>query len=212
MSTEPLRKLAKKQILQKIQTSKIASGDIITETQLCNEMNISRTPIREALIELVANGILEKVPRKGYRVVEMDSKQKIDVYIILGTLDALAARLAMEHITEEDIKRMKETIELIDVAIKYENYPSYVELQEKFHNIYISKCNNTLLQKMLEDIKLGVSRYTYYSPDTNKLFELCKSINDEHREIVKFFEKKDADSLEDFLINTHWRTKHFDMI
>jgi len=65
MSTEPLRKLAKKQILQKIQTSKIASGDIITETQLCNEMNISRTPIREALIELVANGILEKVPRKG---------------------------------------------------------------------------------------------------------------------------------------------------
>src|SRR5690606_22604141 len=102
-----------------------------------------------------------------YRVVEMDSKHKIDIYIILGTLDALAARLAMEHITEEDIKRMKETIELIDVAIKYENYPSYVELQEKFHNIYINKCNNVQLQKMLEDIKLAVSRYTYYSTDTS---------------------------------------------
>lgn len=212
MSTESLGKIAMKNILNKIQTSEISPGEIVTESQLCESMNISRTPVREALIELVANGILEKVPRKGYKVSQMDSKYKIDTYVILGTLDALAARLAMENITEKDIKDMKEIIELIDVAVKYENYASYVDLQERFHNVYISKCDNVQLQKMLEDIKLTVSRYTYYSNDAYKLFEMCGNMNDEHREIVEFFQKKDVSGLENYLINTHWITKHIDMI
>lgn len=207
-----LRRKAIKNILNKISTAEIAPNQIITESQLCNELNMSRTPVREALIELTASGILGKVPHRGYRVVEMDSKEKLDIYTILGTLDALAAQLAMDHITEEDIYEMKEVIDLIDVAIKYKNYASYVELQERFHDIYIKKCENDQLKKMLDEIKITVSRYTYYSEDEEALFALNKDLNQQHRQIVEYFKKKDRKGLNDFLLNVHWKTVHFDMI
>lgn len=212
MKTKPLADLAVKNILHKIQTSEFKSGEIITETQICELMNISRTPAREALIELVANGILDRIPRKGYKVSEMDNQYKVDIYVILGTLDALAAKLSMSKIDKDDIRHMKEITELIDVAIKYENYASYVKLQEKFHNVYIDKCENVPLKKMLEDIKLTVSRYTYYSDDPDKLFQMCKDMNNEHEEIITYFKNKDIVGLESFLINNHWNTKHKDMI
>jgi DNA-binding GntR family transcriptional regulator len=212
MSSESLAKIATKYILNKIRTSEILPGEIITESQICESINISRTPVREAIINLVANGILEKVPRKGYKLSETDNKYKIDIYVILGTMDALAAGLSINNITEQDIRGMKEIVELIDVAIKYENYVSYVDLQEKFHSVYIDKCDNEQLKKMIDDIKSNVSRYTYYSEDADKLFDICRESNNEHREIIKLFEKKDTIGLEDYLKNTHWITKHFDMI
>ena len=212
MSNSSLRNLATKDILNRIQHGMISSEEIITESQVCSTLNISRTPAREALIELVANGILEKVPRKGYRISNIDQKHKIDSYVILGVLDALAAKLAMENFTDQDIKKMHEFIDLIDIAIKYENYGSYCELQEKFHHVYIDKCDNIQLEKMLEEIKASVSRYTYFSENTEKLFDLCKAMNNEHRQIAELFAKKDSKALEDYLINVHWITKHLDMI
>lgn len=212
MSTISLRNLATKDILEKIQHGEISSGEIITESTICDTLKISRTPAREALIELVANGVLKKIPRKGYQICDIDYKHKINIYVILGVLDALAAKLSLENITSQDIKKMNEIIDLIDIAIKYENYGSYCELQEKFHRVYIDKCDNPQLEKMLEELKSSVSRYTYFSDNSDKLFELCKAMNLEHRQIVNLFVQKDADGLEDFLINTHWITKHFDMI
>lgn len=212
MSTLSLRNLATKDILDRIQHGDISASEIITESQVCDTLNISRTPAREALIELVANGVLERVPRKGYRICDINQKQKIDIYVILGILDGLAAKLSMVNITDQDIKKMNETIDLIDIAIKYENYASYCDLQERFHLTYIDKCDNDQLKKMLLEIKASISRYTYFSDNTDKLFELCKSTNREHREIVHFFEERDAAGVEDYLINTHWITKYYDMI
>lgn len=212
MSNSSLRNLATKDILNRIQHGMISSDEIITESQVCQTLNISRTPAREALIELVANGVLEKVPRKGYRISNIDQKHKIDSYVILGVLDALAAKLALDNFNDQDIRKMNEFIDLIDIAIKYENYGSYCEMQEKFHCVYIDKCDNIQLQKMLEEIKASVSRYTYFSENTEKLFDMCRAMNDEHRQIVRIFEQKDAKALEDYLINVHWITKHLDMI
>jgi DNA-binding GntR family transcriptional regulator len=212
MSTVSLRNDATKYILERIHHGDIQPGEIITETSVCDLLNISRTPAREALIELTANGVLEKVPRKGYRIKELDQKRKIDSYVVLGVLDALAAKLSIPNMEDKDILRMKETIDLMDIAIKYKNYSSYVELQEKFHHIYIDKCDNIQLINLLAELKASIYRYTYYSENTDKLFELSKDINVEHRQIVEFFEKRDASGLEDYLINTHWKTKHMDMI
>lgn len=212
MSNSSLRNLATKDILNRIQHGIISSDEIITESQVCSTLNISRTPAREALIELVANGVLEKVPRKGYRISNIDQKHKIDSYVILGVLDALAAKLAMENFTDQDIKKMNEFIDLIDIAIKYENYESYCEQQEKFHHVYIDKCDNIQLEKMLEEIKASVSRYTYFSENTEKLFDLCRAMNNEHRQIIELFKRKDSVALEAYLIDVHWITKHLDMI
>lgn len=212
METMSLGRIAIKNILNRISTAEIQPNQIITESELCSELSMSRTPIREALIELTANGVLERVPRRGYRVVEMDNKEKLDIYTILGTLDALAAKLAINNMRTEDIKEMEEVIDLIDVSIKHKNYASYVELQERFHDIYIGRCDNSQLMKMLEEIKTTVSRYTYYSEDEDKLFELNEELNNQHRKIVEFFKARDSEGLQKYLVDLHWETVDFDFI
>ncbi|WP_324825720.1 GntR family transcriptional regulator [Sinanaerobacter sp. ZZT-01] len=207
-----LRNLATKMILEKIQRGDFAAGDIISESEICKILNISRTPAREALIELVANGVLDKIPRKGYQVVNTSHKQKLDAYIILADLDALAAKQACSMITEQDILHMQELVDLIDIAIKYRNYVSYCELQEKFHQVYIKRADNLLLSRMLDEIKSSVLRYTYFSEDADAQFDICKLMNEEHRKIIQLFQEGDANAVSDYLENTHWATKDYELI
>ncbi|WP_206460076.1 GntR family transcriptional regulator [Anaerovorax sp. IOR16] len=207
-----LRNLATKMILEKIQRGDFAAGDIISESEICKILNISRTPAREALIELVANGVLDKIPRKGYQVVNTSHKQKLDAYIILADLDALAGRQACPMMTEQDILHMQELVDLIDIAIKYKNYASYCELQEKFHQVYIKRADNLLLSRMLDEIKSSVLRYTYFSEDIDTQFEICRWMNDEHKKIIELFQSGDADAVSQYLEYTHWATKDYELI
>ncbi|GAB1476413.1 GntR family transcriptional regulator [Bacillota bacterium] len=207
-----LRGLATKMILEKIQDGDFAEGDIVSESEICRILNISRTPAREALIELVANGVLYKVPRKGYQVANASQKQKVDAYNILASLDALAGRLACSIMTGQDILYMQELVDLIDVAIKYKNYTSYCELQEKFHQVYIRRANNQLLSRMLDTTKSSVLRYTYFCEDDDTQFEICRLMNDEHKKIIELFQKGDANAVSHYLEYTHWATKDYKLI
>ena len=212
MDINSLRHMAMESILSKIQKGEFAPDSIITETLVCESLNISRTPAREALIELVANGVLEKIPRKGYAITKFDQKTKLDSYEILGNLDGLAAKLALPYMTSQDFNKMREHIDLANVAIKYKNYPSYCEQQENFHNVYINKCNNKQLITLLRQIKDTLDRYTYYSSNESELFSICASMNREHEEIVRLFEKGDKTKLFEYLTDNHWSTKSMDLI
>lgn len=204
--------MAMESILSKIHSGEFSQDKIITETTVCESLNISRTPAREALIELAANGILERVPRKGYAITKFDQKTKLDAYEILGNLDALAAKLALPNMTAADLNKMREYIDLANVAIKYNNYPSYCEQQENFHNVYINKCDNKQLIELLKQIKANLDRYTYYSSDESELYAICASMNQEHSEIVALFEKGDKNALFQYLSDNHWSTKSMDLI
>lgn len=212
MDITSLRHMAMESILSKIHSGEFSQDKVITETMVCESLNISRTPAREALIELVANGVLERVPRKGYAITKFDQKTKLDAYEILGNLDALAAKLALPNMTDADLNKMREYIDLANVAIKYNNYPAYCEQQENFHNVYINKCDNKQLITLLKQIKANLDRYTYYSNDESELYAICASMNQEHTEIVALFEKGDKNALFEYLSDNHWSTKSMDLI
>ncbi len=212
MDITSLRHMAIESIMSKIHNGEFASDDIITETMVCESLNISRTPAREALIELVANGILQKVPRKGYSITKFDQKTKLDSYEILANLDALAARLALPYMTSVDFNKMREYVDLADVAIKYKNYPSYCDQQENFHSVYINKCNNIQLVTLLKQIKENLDRYTYYSKNEDELYDICSLMNKEHLRITELFEAGDPSKLFEFLADIHWSTRSTDLI
>lgn len=212
MDITSLRHMAMENILSKIHSGEFSQDEIITETMVCESLNISRTPAREALIELAANGVLERVPRKGYAITKFDQKTKIDSYEILGILDGLAAKLALPNMTGSDFNKMREHIDLANVAIKYNNYPAYCEQQENFHNVYINKCDNKQLIALLKQIKATLDRYTYYSTNESELFSICASMNKEHLEIVELFEKGDKNVLFEYLTDNHWSTKAPELI
>lgn len=199
-------------IEEKIQYGELKPEVVFTEAAICDELDMSRTPVREALIQLVADGVLKKVLHKGYAVIEFDTKSKINFYTIYANLDALAAISAMENMNAEDLQKMNEIIDKIDIALKYKNYEDYYVLQDQFHKVYIEKCDNPQLIKMLGDLSHGHINRSYMSENKEKLFQVLTESNNEHREIVHLFAKKNRMELENYLRYTHWITKYLDLI
>lgn len=209
MSNTNLKDKTIQSIMNKIHELEINKDAIITEADVCKMFKVSRTPAREALIELTANGILAKIPNKGYSIKELSEKAKLEVFDLIACLDSMAAKLAMPSINLEDIERMKELLDMIDVAIKYKNYKRYYELQEEFHDVYISKCQNEQVIKMLNRAKSSVSEYWRLDETTEHTFTTLMEVNKEHREILRLIEKKDITSLRAYIEDVHWATKEF---
>ncbi|MDQ0247685.1 DNA-binding GntR family transcriptional regulator [Bacillus fengqiuensis] len=184
----------------------------INEVALSEKLEVSRTPVREALIQLASENLLEYFPRKGFIVKEIDTKKKLDVFQVVGVLDALAATLSIAHLTESDIERMEELVKKIDLSISEKNYPDYQTYQNEFHKVYINKCNNDTVIELLASLQNSFVRQIYLSKDEEKLFVVLEEMNEQHKQIIEYFKKEDKENLEALIKNEHWKITHIDMI
>lgn len=190
--------------------SKIQSGDLlpnqrITEESLANEMGLSRTPVREALIKLAADNLLVKIPRKGFFIKDFTKEEKLEKYQIMGVLDGLVGYLAATRLCDEDILRMQELADLIDVCIKYRNWIKYQSLIAEFHDVYTKKCGNESLIKLVHALQFNFVPNKYITDDDEKLAELQTNLNNDHRELIRCFMNQDAAGAE-MILRRHWKT------
>jgi DNA-binding GntR family transcriptional regulator len=209
---ESLRDYVYKYISDKIQSGELQSNQKISEAEICNDLSISRTPAREALIKLASDNLIEYAPRRGFFVKEVSLKEKLDLYSVISCLDAFSATLAMDKLTDEDFKEMESLIEKIDLAIGNKDYPLYNKLQFDFHDIYVNKCDNKKLIEMINTLEHSFMPVTYANKKPEVLFQILKDVNKEHEQIIDLFKKKDSKELEYFLRDVHWATKDLDMV
>ncbi|WP_338057506.1 GntR family transcriptional regulator [Shimazuella soli] len=199
-------------IAQKIQNGTLLPNQKVNEASICKNLEVSRTPVREALIQLASENLLEYIPRRGFIVSDMDTKKKLDIFQVVGVLDGFAATLAVDHLTDEDIQTMEKLVAKIDIAIDRQNYADYQKYQTDFHYVYINKCDNSTLIDMLNSLQNSFIRQVYLSQDKQKLFDALKEMNHQHKQIIDFFKQADKENLEDLLRNVHWKITHTDMI
>ena len=103
----PLRDVVFNTLRQAILRGELKPGERLMEIQLANKLGVSRTPIREAIRKLELEGLVLMVPRKGAEVAEITEKNMLDVLEVRKALEELAAELACERITKEQIQEMK---------------------------------------------------------------------------------------------------------
>ena len=113
----PLKQRVYQELKAKIERGELAQGEKIGELAVSEAMGVSRTPVREALIQLEADGYLEGVPRRGFRVRSFDEQSAREVFEMLGPLDGRAALLAVPHMTEADFANMDFLCESMELAI-----------------------------------------------------------------------------------------------
>ncbi|WP_284472087.1 GntR family transcriptional regulator [Peribacillus simplex] len=199
-------------IAEEIQNGKLLPNHKVNEVALSEKLEVSRTPVREALIQLASENLLEYFPRKGFIVKELDTKKKLDVFQVVGVLDALAASLSIAHITESDIELMEELVKKIDLSISQKNYSDYQQFQNQFHKVYIDKCKNDTLIDLLNSLQNSFVRQIYLSKDEEKLFAVLEQMNEHHKKMITYFKKEDKENLEQLIKNEHWKITHIDMI
>jgi len=113
-SYKPLRELVSDALREAIMNGTLHAGERLMEIQLAEEMGVSRTPVREAIRKLELEGFVVMIPRKGAYVSDISLKDINDVFEIRTALDALAAGLAAERITDDELELLERL--LVEIA------------------------------------------------------------------------------------------------
>jgi DNA-binding GntR family transcriptional regulator len=131
-SHRQLRKLVADQLRNAILVGRIKPGEWLRQEKLAQELNVSQMPVREALKELAAEGLIEHVPYRGARVVEFSSEDITDLYEHRAFLEGRAAEFAANYITSGDIEELKEMTKQM-FAIPPEQINDYRKINRRFH-------------------------------------------------------------------------------
>ena len=173
---------------------KIGPGEKLLEKDLCQKFSISRSPLRECFRILEAEGLITINPRKGAYVTDFSRKDVEDVFLVRSKLEGLAAKLAIQNLTEKEITTLNDLIIKMDEAIRKRETRSFLQLNDRFHNIFIKASNNEILEKTLKSLGKGIwLRIPFLYFQSQSALDLS---NRKHKEIVEAFTKKDPVSVE----------------
>ena len=197
------------QLRDKIVDRTIAPGTKLSEPSLTRILGVSRTPIREVLRRLEAEGFVTSTPHKGF-VVNTICLGDIDkIYTIKISLEGLAGRLATSNISQDPnkVKTLQALCKEMEACFKTRDAGAYVALNDKFHSFVSHSCGNEWLIKILDQLSSQVNRFIVKSLHVPGRME--KSVR-EHREIVGRVMEGDSAGVER-AISTHFKKASEDL-
>ncbi|WP_010325244.1 GntR family transcriptional regulator [Marinobacterium stanieri] len=173
-----------------IYSSELSPGEWIDELKLCKQMDISRTPLREALKVLASDGLVELVPRKGAFVKTISLQDLDEIFPIMAMLEGYCAQLSAEKATREDLHCLQELHSNLEHHAASADIPHYYEVNTQFHDALKRIARNG----WLEQITLDLSRVVHLARHQQLIVKgrLNESIA-EHRRIIEAIEAGDAD-------------------
>lgn len=190
------------QIEEKILNGEYKQGEQITELRVSGELGVSRTPVREAFMMLESNCLIKLIPNKGAVVVGVTNDDLVDIYHIRERLEGLAASLAAERASQEQLKELTDIVELSEFYVKKNDLDKIKGLDSNFHNWIYEASGSRMLEKVLSDLHRTIGIYRKKSLTVPGRLE--KSI-EEHREILDAIVAKDS-SKADKLMSLHVKT------
>ena len=149
-SYRPLRELVCETIRQAIVDGVFSPGERLMEIQLADEMGVSRTPVREAIRKLELEGFVVMIPRRGTYVADISIKDINEVYEIRTSLEVLAAGLAAERISDEELETMQRLLVEIGQHIEDGNIEKIVEIDTAFHDVLYKASRNKRLAGIIK--------------------------------------------------------------
>lgn len=186
----PLREVVFNTLRYAILHGDLKPGERLMEVKLADMLGVSRTPVREALRRLEKEGLVEVIPRRGAMVAEIDEKSMTDVLVVRKALEELAIKIACDNITQNEIQRLKEVTDELEMAIDRNYLEQIAALDVKFHDIIFNATDNARLIQILNNLREQMFRYRL---EYVKMEEERETILKEHRAIIKALEEHDSD-------------------
>ena len=143
----------------------LTPGEQVKESSLSAEMGISRAPIREALKELISNGIIEYRPQVGNFITQLSPKEIVDAYITRGVLEGYAIGTTRNRFTDDEIEELSDMTALMEKYARKGNRRMVVQVGDDFHSLLIGKVDNIQLIEYTErlSLKLHILFYKHWS-------------------------------------------------
>lgn len=177
---------------QMISEGVLAAGDKVPERELCEKLGVSRTPMREALKVLAADGLLVLEPNRGARVRAITMKELEEAFPVMGAFEALAGELACQHITEAQLKRLRQSHDHMMRCFEERDMSGYFKFNQSIHEIIMEAAGNETLSTMHQSLASRIRRTRYLA---NMSADRWQKAVDEHAEILQAIEARDGERL-----------------
>lgn len=182
-------------IRDEIINNTLKAGEPLVERTICATMDISRTPVREALQRLATEGLVEFLPGNIAQVSHVTYEGIIDVYNIREVLEGLACRISANIISPEQLHALEQLLTQYE-SIEFEgSYLDYNSFDIKFHNIIIESCKSAMLINMINIIQNHVRRITNLQTHA-KAYEMAIKA---HRSILDALKNHDPEAAESLM-------------
>ena len=151
-----LNQKAYTQLREMILSGSLARGEQIDERRLAAEMDVSRTPLREAIGQLVTEGIIEYRPYRGTTVRSFTARQVNDLYQVRKALEALAIRHAIPKLSQEHIETIRKILEDVYQALERGDLDAYNAADRRFHSAIVQIAANETLSESLHRLSAQI--------------------------------------------------------
>jgi DNA-binding GntR family transcriptional regulator len=191
MSRSTLSQSISQALAADIIARRLMPGVRLDEISLAKRFKVSRSPVRDALRQLVPTGLIEYFPRRGFSVAKIDNETLKDIFEGLGEIEALCAGLCALRANATD----RATLEAIHTkaiqAVEGNDSAGYATINEEFHDAIYSGAHNNTLKTVALNVR---QRLAPFRSDLFFQHERVRSSLDEHQEIVAAILSHDAEN------------------
>jgi len=166
-------------------------GQRMTLAQLSSELGLSHMPVREALLRLEREGLLESEPHKGMRVVQPSLDDALELLQIRCELESLAACRACEHGDAAVISELKAIHEQFSTALRNFDFRTAATINRQFHRLILTAAKSPQLSRFLEDAWTNFARYRL---GYEMVPERCETTIAEHARLITALESDDPEA------------------
>ena len=183
-----------------IQASRLRAGDRLVIHRISSELGVSDVPVREALFQLEAEGLIDNEPHVGATVAGLDPAEVRDVYVASAIIEGAAAALAVPHMTHDDHQHLQATLEQLDAAIATDDVEALGRLDQELHRTLYQRCPSAHLLLLVEQLWATKERVRTANPARAR----GRASQQEHRAITAAVTEGDTAGVES-LVRDHLR-------
>jgi DNA-binding GntR family transcriptional regulator len=186
---------------QQLRSGEILPGSAINLDETSRKLGVSRTPLRDALLQLESEGFVTIFPRRGVTVNVLSLQDIKNYYQIIGALESTAVLQAFDKLGEDKIQTMEKIIEGMKTAIESDDFDLYYEKNLALHDVYLASCGNENLVRIVRTLK----RRLYDFPRQRgfvKEWELASIA--EHTELLQLLKQRKAGEAAAYVRDVHW--------
>ena len=179
----------------------ILPGSSINMDETCHKLGVSRTPLRDALLQLEMEGFVSILPRRGVIVNHLTLQDIKNYYEIIGALESAALMADFERVKETQIQKMYALNAEMKQAIDKDDFNKYYQKNLLFHDVFLNRCENKNLVKIVNTLK----RRLYDFPRQEGFVKQWEVTSiDEHQELVRLIEEGKKEQASNYIRDVHW--------
>jgi DNA-binding GntR family transcriptional regulator len=204
LNIKSLKEQVYEYLREQMRSGEIMPGSVIDMELTSKKLGVSKTPLRDALLQLEMEGFVSILPRRKVVVNTLTIRDIKNFYEIIGALESEAILTAFDQISEPEISLMETLNGEMERAIEADDFDLYYEKNLNFHNVYLGASGNDNLVKIVNTLK---KRLYDFPRQKGFVKEWEEASIGEHADLIRLFKQRNKKEAVNFIRDVHWSFK-----